>query len=112
MSVIAELAKRLAHRVARLCAQCGAPGWGIVGVERGLPCEACGAATELAQAEIWAAARAANAAHCRARGDEALSVVQSVRLMCRCARVRRGPGAILGAQEALSGDLAYRPAPR
>lgn len=53
MAVIAKLAQRLAKRVASLCPQCRAPGWGVVGVERGLACEACGVPTELAQAEIW-----------------------------------------------------------
>lgn len=53
MAVIAELAQRFANRVARLCPRCGAPGWGVIGAERGLPCEECEGPTELAQAEIW-----------------------------------------------------------
>ena len=39
---ITEAAKLLAARVAQLCPACHLPGWGRVGYERGLPCEACG----------------------------------------------------------------------
>ena len=39
---ITEAAKLLAARVAQLCPACDLPGWGHVGYERGLPCEACG----------------------------------------------------------------------
>ena len=39
---ITEAAKLLAARVAQLCPACHLPGWGRIGYERGLPCEACG----------------------------------------------------------------------
>lgn len=52
MRSIERLAKRLALRVARLCPHCGAPGFGMTDVERGLRCEACRMPTDLKQAEI------------------------------------------------------------
>jgi hypothetical protein len=39
---IAEVARLLAARVAQLCPACHLPGWGRVGYERGLNCDACG----------------------------------------------------------------------
>ena len=39
---IAEVARQLAARVAQLCPACHLPGWGRVGYERGLNCDACG----------------------------------------------------------------------
>ena len=41
-AVLRGLAEQLAHRLATRCAACGTPGWGVVGVVRGLPCEQCG----------------------------------------------------------------------
>lgn len=52
MKSIERVAKRLAVRLARLCARCGAPGFGVTGVERGLRCGACRTPTDLVQAEI------------------------------------------------------------
>ncbi len=40
--VIRKAAERLAQRLAHLCPDCGAPGWGVVGHVGGLPCAACG----------------------------------------------------------------------
>ncbi len=50
--VIRRLATRLARRLATLCPDCGAPGWGVVERVPGLPCGWCGAATDLTRAEV------------------------------------------------------------
>lgn len=47
MVAIRALARRLAARLATPCPACAAPGWGQIGVERGLPCRQCGQGTEL-----------------------------------------------------------------
>lgn len=39
--VLADLADRLARRLATICPACGAPGFGRVGAEPGLPCRVC-----------------------------------------------------------------------
>lgn len=52
MAVIRATATRLALRLASTCPACEAPGWGRVGVERGLPCRACGEPTELVAAIV------------------------------------------------------------
>jgi len=54
---IRRAAFRLARRLASLCPSCGTPGWGGTGVERGLPCKACGTPTELVRHEIFGCAR-------------------------------------------------------
>lgn len=43
MATLSRLASALAARLASLCPACGAPGYGQVDVETGLPCEWCGA---------------------------------------------------------------------
>lgn len=45
MRVLRALAWKLAKRLERLCPKCGAPGFGEIGAQRGLPCEACGSPT-------------------------------------------------------------------
>ncbi len=50
MRAIARAADRLAARAATRCPGCDWPGFGQIGVERGLPCEACGEPTELVAA--------------------------------------------------------------
>lgn len=50
--VILRLAIRLARRLTQLCSSCGTPGWGIVDMVTGLPCEWCGGATELVREEV------------------------------------------------------------
>lgn len=55
--VLRELALRLGRRLAARCPQCGAPGWGMVDVVRGLPCEWCGGETDLVLREIQGCAR-------------------------------------------------------
>ena len=47
MGMIATLAQRLAARLGQTCGTCGAPGWGLIGTEAGLPCADCGAPTAL-----------------------------------------------------------------
>ena len=51
-AVIAAAAGRLAARLAARCPLCGAPGWGRVGVIRGLPCAWCGTEVARPRAEI------------------------------------------------------------
>ncbi len=53
MASIERLARRLALRAARLCPACGKPGFGVVDVERGLPCNDCESPTRLILAEIY-----------------------------------------------------------
>lgn len=50
--VLLEVALGLGRRLATLCPECRAPGWGMVDVARGLPCEWCGGETELVRTEI------------------------------------------------------------
>ena len=52
LQVIAELAQRLGRRLATPCPECGTPGWGLVGVAPGLPCELCGLPTDGVREEI------------------------------------------------------------
>lgn len=52
MRSIGFVAKALAVRAARLCAACGAPGFGVEEVLRGLPCADCGAPTRRIRAEL------------------------------------------------------------
>jgi hypothetical protein len=57
MHMIGRLARRLGVRLARSCPVCAAPGFGLVDVERGLPCASCEAPTQLMRAEIHGCAR-------------------------------------------------------
>lgn len=56
-ATIRRVAFRLARRLATLCAACSSPGWGQVGVERGLPCRTCGTPTEMCFHEVWGCVR-------------------------------------------------------
>lgn len=56
-AVLVELGGVLARRLATCCPACGAPGWGRVGVETGLPCRACGTATTTVRADRHGCAR-------------------------------------------------------
>ncbi len=47
-----RLARQLATRLATPCPQCGAPGFGPVDVERGLPCADCGTPTPAVRADV------------------------------------------------------------
>lgn len=53
MSVIGELAERLAKRLGCACPSCNSPGWGCTGMEKGLPCEYCGEPTELLAKSVF-----------------------------------------------------------
>lgn len=53
MASIARLARTLAVRLARCCPACGSPGFGLVDVERGLPCRECRFPTRRIRAEIY-----------------------------------------------------------
>lgn len=52
MRVLRALSWKLAKRLERLCPKCQAPGFGVVGSRRGLPCEACGQPTHWVDFEI------------------------------------------------------------
>lgn len=52
MSTLSRLALRFAKRIATACPACDTPGFGKVGVEKGLPCEWCEEPTELVAREI------------------------------------------------------------
>jgi hypothetical protein len=51
-SVIAALCTRMAERLARPCPYCRMPGWGLVDVERGLPCALCGTPSAAVAADV------------------------------------------------------------
>jgi hypothetical protein len=52
MRSLNRLAANMAHRLSRLCPECKAPGFGLVDVERGLPCEVCGVPTRYVLHEV------------------------------------------------------------
>jgi hypothetical protein len=56
MAQLTRLAERFAARLARLCPDCGAPGYGMVDVEGGLPCAGCGAPGGLVRFEVFGCA--------------------------------------------------------
>ncbi len=59
MLTIARAAEGLAERLIRNCPCCGGYGWGLVNVERGLPCSSCGTPTGLVRHEVY------GCSHCR-----------------------------------------------
>ena len=52
LRVIAMLGERLRDRLSTPCPACAAPGFGRIDVETGLPCELCGAPTDLVRSEV------------------------------------------------------------
>ena len=68
MATIARLAERLAKRLATPCPGCGAPGFGRLRVEAGLPCAVCTAPTAMVAREIHGCA-ACGAEAARPRPD-------------------------------------------
>ncbi|TDW30001.1 DUF6671 family protein [Cryobacterium psychrophilum] len=52
-AVIITLAENMARRLATPCARCHTPGFGQVGIERGLPCSDCGEPTRVIAADIF-----------------------------------------------------------
>lgn len=53
MEAISRLAERLAQRLLALCPGCAMPGYGLVDVEKGLPCEACDGPSTLVWRQIF-----------------------------------------------------------
>ncbi|MFC0273956.1 DUF6671 family protein [Metabacillus herbersteinensis] len=53
MKVINKLAEKLAVRLMNFCPNCCCPGWGVIDVVRGLPCEACGLRTKQIAQEVY-----------------------------------------------------------
>ncbi|MEN9767046.1 MAG: hypothetical protein RLZZ32_1006 [Cyanobacteriota bacterium] len=53
MRAIRRLGAALVRRLRTPCPDCGAPGWGLKQTLPGLPCGACGLATELTLSERW-----------------------------------------------------------
>jgi hypothetical protein len=53
MATLTRLAERFAARLARLCPDCAAPGYGMIDVESGLPCAVCGAPSGLVRFEVF-----------------------------------------------------------
>lgn len=53
MTAISRTARALAIRIARLCPSCSKPGFGLVNLERGLPCRDCLAPTRIVEAELY-----------------------------------------------------------
>jgi len=68
MATIARLAERLADRLLALCSACNAPGFGRIGVVRGLPCSGCGWPTEFVREEKFGC-HACSATEIRPRSD-------------------------------------------
>lgn len=54
--IIAAAAHRLAARLATCCPTCATPGWGIVRVELGVPCQHCGRVVPVPNADIYGCA--------------------------------------------------------
>lgn len=52
MRVIQQAAEIMARRLATLCPECDMPGWGLISIEKGLPCEVCGLPTEMIQYQV------------------------------------------------------------
>ena len=52
LSVIARLGEQLRARLATPCPHCGAPGFGRIAIETGLPCALCDTPTDLVRVEI------------------------------------------------------------
>ena len=57
MQTLAELAEKLAVRIARSCPGCGIPGFGFISVSGYLPCSLCGDETNLYRYEDWGCVR-------------------------------------------------------
>ncbi|MBV1728251.1 MAG: 5-(carboxyamino)imidazole ribonucleotide synthase [Eubacteriales bacterium] len=68
LAIIRRLAFRLGSRLLRVCPLCGTPGWGVVDVIKGLPCEECGHPTGLVSELVAACPRCAHRVN-RARYD-------------------------------------------
>jgi hypothetical protein len=56
MRAIRRVAVKLGRRLRERCPECAAPGWGVVGVEAGLPCSLCGTPTGFVKTEVFGCA--------------------------------------------------------
>jgi len=81
MASIAQLAERLAERLACACPHCASPGFGFVRLVGALPCRSCGAPTARGQREQWACA-ACHANDERPRRDGGVSADPDVCPRC------------------------------
>jgi len=63
LAVIRRLAFRLGRRLLRCCSVCETPGWGVVGMIKGLPCEECGHPTEIVSELVEACPRCTHRVH-------------------------------------------------
>jgi hypothetical protein len=57
MRAIRSVAVKLARRLRERCPECAAPGWGVVAVEKGLPCSRCGSPTDFVRQEVFGCPR-------------------------------------------------------
>lgn len=57
MRLIRKLAIKLTRRLQKPCELCQCPGWGLTGVEPGLPCGLCGFPSDAARFEIYSCPR-------------------------------------------------------
>jgi hypothetical protein len=53
MKVIEIVAQKLVEKIKSLCPECYTPGFGIVNIKSGLPCEWCGSATNSTKSHIY-----------------------------------------------------------
>lgn len=53
MAVIALAAGKLVEKIKSVCPACGAPGYGVTGVIRGLPCSGCGSPTRSVLHQVY-----------------------------------------------------------
>lgn len=72
MRSIRRLGIALARRLQTPCPACSSPGWGLLDTQPGLPCSACGAATDLTLVEVWGCQQCGVRSH-RPRRDTRLT---------------------------------------
>lgn len=53
MEIIQKAAEKLLQKIASVCPDCGIPGFGITGAEKGLPCGQCGFSTPSVKAYVY-----------------------------------------------------------
>jgi hypothetical protein len=53
MKVIEKAAHKLVEKIKSLCPQCHEPGFGVVNIKSGLPCEWCGSPTNSTKSHIY-----------------------------------------------------------
>jgi hypothetical protein len=80
MLTIGAAARQLAARLDRSCPRCGAFGWGLISVEKGLPCSSCGEPTELVRYEL----NGCTACHATDRIPRRDGLVEADPAHCQC----------------------------